>query len=64
MHLKKHLFLWEHFQEELYKDREDLTLSEFLVIVYDNDSNPKYYEFIVLNNGKAVGTITFNRENI
>ena len=52
------LFDLKDFQEELYKDREDLTLSEFPVIVYDNDSNPKYYEFIVLNNGKAVGTIT------
>ncbi len=34
------------------------SVSEFPVIIYDYDSKPSFYEFIVFENGSAVATIT------
>lgn len=52
------LFDLQDFKKEVFQNKENLALSELPVIVYDYDNTPKYYEFIVLENGKEIGTIT------
>lgn len=46
------------FKKDLFKNNQNATLSEMPVIIYDADNTPKYYEFIVLEQGKEIGTIT------
>lgn len=46
------------FKKDLFKNNQNATLSEMPVIIYDADNTPKYYEFIVSEQGKEIGTIT------